>query len=92
MSDAAVRPVRKHAVAVLLMVILLAAPRLSAAGMAPMCGNGITEGDEECDGLDLDDNTCEDLCDEPDPPGTLACRPNCRFDFRGCRGTDCEAF
>ncbi len=56
----------------------------------PVCGNGVVEGDEECDGFDLDDNDCELLCDEPDPPGTLACRPDCRFDFRGCRGTDCE--
>jgi len=30
--------------------------------------NGIVEDGEECDGLDLDDNGCDDLCDEPDPP------------------------
>jgi hypothetical protein len=46
--------------------------------------------DEECDGLDLDDWGCDDLCDEPDPPGVLACRRDCRFDFSGCRGVDCE--
>ncbi len=59
---------------------------------APVCGNGVIEGDEQCDGLDLDDNDCDFLCeDEPDPEGTLRCLPNCTYDFRGCRGVNCEA-
>ena len=56
----------------------------------PVCGNGVVEGDEQCDGLDLDDNDCDFLCEnEPDPEGTLRCLPNCTFDFRGCRGVNC---
>jgi hypothetical protein len=51
----------------------------------------VAEGDEECDGFDLDGNDCEFLCDEPDPPGILACGTDCRFDFGGCKGIDCEA-
>ncbi len=57
----------------------------------PFCGNGIVDDGEECDGADFDDNTCEDLCFESDPLGTLACTARCTIDFSGCRGTDCEA-
>jgi hypothetical protein len=56
----------------------------------PVCGNGIIEGDEQCDGGDLDDNDCDFLCeDEPDPEGTLKCAPNCRYDFGNCKGVNC---
>lgn len=71
------------------------APEPSAT---PFCGNGKIDDGEECDGdvagLDgagLDDNDCEGLCFESDPLGKLACFPNCTFDFRDCRGEDCEA-
>ena len=57
----------------------------------PFCGNGIVEDGEECDGTDFDDNTCDDLCFDADPNGTLACTDRCTIDFTGCRGTDCEA-
>ena len=58
-----------------------------------VCGDGEVEDDEQCDGANLDDNTCDDLCnDEPDPPGPLACNPDCTFDFSGCLGIGCEAF
>ena len=57
----------------------------------PVCGNGVVEGDEQCDGADLDDNDCDFLCDdEPDPEGTLRCRPNCTYDFSGCKGVNCQ--
>lgn len=56
----------------------------------PNCGNGEIEGDEECDSNDLDDSTCDTLCDEPDPPGTLSCTSQCKYDFSECLGTDCE--
>lgn len=57
------------------------------------CGNGVIDGDEECDGADLDDNTCFDLCDQEDEGGTLRCNPDCTYDFSGCPPPrDCAAF
>lgn len=57
----------------------------------PFCGNGVVDDGEECDGTEFDDNTCEDLCFESDPAGTLGCTARCRIDFTDCRGVDCEA-
>lgn len=53
------------------------------------CGNGVQEGDEECDGTDLNNAECSDFCDPPG--GTLACRVNgapneCEFNTEGCNG------
>lgn len=48
----------------------------------PACGNGVLDDGEECDGLDLDDETCENLCE--DGAGTLGCTSSCTFDFSGC--------
>jgi len=57
----------------------------------PFCGNGITEGNEECDGADLDDSDCFDLClDQEEPGGTLRCNRNCTYNFSRCLGNDCE--
>lgn len=57
----------------------------------PFCGNGVVDDGEECDGADLDDNTCDDLCFDVGPNPVLRCNADCTFDFRGCQGTDCEA-
>ncbi|MBI3767065.1 MAG: hypothetical protein HY271_01065 [Deltaproteobacteria bacterium] len=61
----------------------------------PVCGNGIVEGDEECDGRAYDTDscledvcTCDDFCD--DAGGRLACRRDCTIDFSGCRAGGCE--
>ncbi|HEY2388703.1 MAG TPA: hypothetical protein VGK30_17240 [Candidatus Binatia bacterium] len=60
-----------------------------------VCGNGIVEGDEECDGNAFDDSTCledictcEDFCD--DAGGRLACNRDCTADFSRCTGGGCE--
>lgn len=57
----------------------------------PFCGNGVLEDGEECDGADFDGDTCDDLCFESSPTGTLACTRRCTIDFSGCKGVDCEA-
>ncbi len=44
------------------------------------CGNGVVEGDEPCDGLELT-ATCEDL---GYLGGALACTADCTFDESGC--------
>jgi hypothetical protein len=62
------------------------------ATVVPVCGNNVVEGDEECDGTDLDDNDCDDLCDQDDEGGTLRCRANCTYNFSDCPPPrDCEA-
>jgi hypothetical protein len=61
----------------------------------PVCGNGIVEGDEQCDGRAYDTDsciedvcTCDDFCD--DAGGRLACRRDCTIDFSGCTAGGCE--
>jgi len=64
----------------------------ATASPASLCGNGEIDEDEQCDGTDLDDSTCFDLCDQDDEGGTLRCTANCTFDFSGCPPPrDCEA-
>src|SRR6266481_1844409 len=46
------------------------------------CGNGVVEGDEQCDGADLDLEDCGTLCDNG--AGTLQCTAQCTFDFSRC--------
>ncbi len=49
----------------------------------PVCGNNIMEGDEVCDGEDLDGKNCTDF--GYSSPGNLACKINCQeFIMSGC--------
>lgn len=50
---------------------------------APVCGNGVREGNEQCDGNDLAGQTCQDL---GFTGGTLKCKGDCTFDTSGCTG------
>ncbi len=66
-----------------------------AATPVAVCGNGIVEGDEECDGAAIDDTscledicTCDDFCD--DAGGTLSCNPDCTLNFSACTAGGCE--
>jgi hypothetical protein len=46
-----------------------------------ICGNNVIDGSEDCDGGDLNSQTCEDLGYDG---GTLACTGTCQFDESGC--------
>lgn len=46
-----------------------------------ICGNDVVEGEEECDGNDLNGMSCSDLGFDG---GTLACDNGCTFDTSGC--------
>ena len=49
----------------------------------PVCGNGVSEPGEECDGLDLGDATnCESMGYYG---GVLRCRSDCTYDLEECR-------
>lgn len=47
----------------------------------PICGNGIKEEGEECDGNDLDNQTCQS---RGFSIGTLSCNLNCTFNTSAC--------
>ena len=51
----------------------------------PVCGDGVIEGDEECDGTNLAGKSCVDF--EGFLGGTLGCT-DCRFDFSDCHGVE----
>jgi len=52
------------------------------------CGNGIVDGNDQCDSDDLDEQTCEGLGFAGG--GTLGCTEDCKFDTSGCQFT-CQA-
>src|SRR5262245_12607941 len=45
-----------------------------------VCGNGVDEGSEQCDGSDLNEASCEVF----GGTGELGCLDGCEFDFSGC--------
>ncbi|HPL25785.1 MAG TPA: hypothetical protein PLV44_09170 [Myxococcota bacterium] len=53
----------------------------------PRCGNGKIDGYDQCDGADLNEQTCQKLGYDS---GTLSCTNGCTFDTSGCVFT-CKA-
>lgn len=51
-----------------------------------MCGNGVAQGVELCDGNDLRFQTCTSATHGVMSRGTLACKPDCTFDVSNCTG------
>ena len=51
-----------------------------------VCGNGIIEGLEQCDGANLNDATCSSL---GGGRGNLSCTSRCSFDLSRCSGSGC---
>ncbi len=47
----------------------------------PLCGDGMVLGDEECDGVNLNSQTCNT---RGFPGGVISCTQTCRFDFSTC--------
>lgn len=48
------------------------------------CGNGTVESGEDCDGANLNGQTCESATLGAFTLGTLKCSPTCQFDMSGC--------
>jgi len=55
------------------------------SGKNPFCGDGIIDLGEQCDGSNLNGNSCSSL--ESGSSGTLACKSNCIYDSSGCSVT-----
>jgi hypothetical protein len=53
-----------------------------------VCGNGKLEGNELCDGKDLNHETCATIGDGLYSKGTLLCSKKCTFDISMCFGED----
>jgi hypothetical protein len=58
------------------------------AGGKAVCGNGKVEGNELCDGADLNHETCKTVGDGIYSKGTLKCSSKCVFDISMCYGED----
>lgn len=50
----------------------------------PVCGNGVAEAPESCDGSDLPVARCEDLVDLAWGTGALGCTADCAYDLSEC--------
>lgn len=48
----------------------------------PLCGNGVLEADEVCDGTDFGGSTCSQVSNYED--GELTCTANCKLDLSSC--------
>jgi hypothetical protein len=57
----------------------------------PSCGNGAIDSPEQCDGANLNGETCATATMNALPNGTLACSPTCTLDTSGCSGADAGA-
>lgn len=55
------------------------------------CGNGAIDSPEQCDGSNLNGETCATATLNALPIGTLACSPTCTLDTSGCSGADAGA-
>src|SRR5690349_25028822 len=56
-----------------------------SGGTSSVCGDGVVEGDELCDGSNLDGWTCADFGFKD---GVLSCTLGCTIDATGCIGGD----
>jgi len=77
----------------LILVVYCSNPRFNLLAQQPqydliestvklsVCGNGIIEGGEDCEGENLGGETCQS---QGYGPGTLACDISCSFDFFDC--------
>lgn len=54
---------------------------VSVSATVSICGNGTVEGDEQCDGADLNGETCSSRGYDS---GTLSCNANCTFNVSSC--------
>lgn len=71
------------------------APSITPTPAANLCGNGVLDDGEECDGNIIDNSgcfedvcTCDDFC--ADPGGSLSCNANCTVNFSHCTSNDCS--
>jgi hypothetical protein len=71
---------------VLALAIVCALSSIESPAWA-VCGDGVVDGTESCDGADLGGRTCSSVTDNfvPVGQGTLLCNPDCTLDTTDCR-------
>lgn len=69
-------------VLVLFLFLLAAGCTTQFGSKKPVCGNGILEADESCDGTDFGERTCSDVTSFED--GELLCTDDCKLDLSLC--------
>lgn len=69
-----------------LFAVFLDSVDLVGHALDPVCGDGVAEGGEDCDGPNLNDQSCETL---GEGTGQLACDVQCAFDTSGCTLGEC---
>ena len=58
-----------------------------------LCGNGIVDPGEQCDGADLGGNTCDTVVGASEPGSLLTCAADCSLDVSACFPSTCgDAF
>ena len=72
-----------------LVAVFLLAAACDTKKAAALCGNGILDPGETCDGTNLDGKTCY-LVVPTRAGGNLACSASCTFDTIGCTAVDCD--
>jgi beta-lactamase superfamily II metal-dependent hydrolase len=70
-----------RAVPFIALFAVFSGPSSTALAGKPFCGDGAVKGEEQCDGADLDGQSCESLGFDA---GTLACDLRCGFDTSAC--------
>jgi hypothetical protein len=58
----------------------------AGTAVSPDCGNGMLDPGEQCDGTDLDGETCASVTGGSLPNGELVCNRACMFDGSVCTG------
>lgn len=58
--------------------------KCTAAPDAGLCGNGVIDSGEDCDGSDLGGATCASATMNALPSGALSCAADCKFDVSNC--------
>lgn len=74
---------RTKCVLATVLLMLAGAPATTLA--AAVCGNGVIETGEDCDGANVGGKTCTSVSSGFVQGGTLACGPDCKFDMTDCR-------
>ena len=67
-----------------LVIVVVVLSALGVGRAFAVCGDGVIDGTEKCDGANLNGKTCTKLTGGFAPGGNLVCKPDCTFDDTDC--------